>query len=81
MGEKYLTACDLEAVEEVPTKRIPLFGQDKRESLLQTQQKRLSYRERQDRVSQLLKPFISQGMAVPGTIVITPKVRQNSLVS
>jgi hypothetical protein len=26
MGEKYLTACDLESVEEVPTKRIPLFG-------------------------------------------------------
>ena len=29
----------------------------------------------------MLKPFINQGMAVPGTIVITPKVRQNSLVS
>lgn len=26
MGEKYLTACDLESVEEVPAKRITLFG-------------------------------------------------------
>lgn len=35
MGEKYLTACELEAVEEVPSKRIPLFGKEKKESLLQ----------------------------------------------
>lgn len=29
----------------------------------------------------MLKPFLDKNMPVPGTIVVTPKVRQNSFMS
>lgn len=67
--EKYMT--DLEAVEEIPVKK----------SDFQAQAKRISSKERKERVTELLRTYINQNMPVPGTIVITPKVRQNSIVS
>jgi hypothetical protein len=73
VNEKYLTSCELDPVEEFPLYRNQTASFTQLKSDFATQQR--EYRERKERVSQLLKPFLDKKTPVPGTIVITPKVR------
>ena len=67
----------LEAVDEFPRKQS---CKDQKEEF-NAQAKRISSKERKERVTELLKSYINQNMPVPGTIVITPKVRHDSMMS
>jgi hypothetical protein len=54
---------------------LPLFNEAPK------QIKRKTEREKYDMVDQFIKPYVSLHAPIPGTFIITPKVKENSKIS